>query len=52
MQKLLTFLFSKNISVYAIFDDQNFKDTTSLVLNNFAQNFRIYTIYRENDQTI
>ena len=26
MQKLLTF-FSKNISVYAIFNDQNFNDT-------------------------
>ena len=38
MQKLLTFFFSKNISVYAIFDDQNFNDTltTSLVLNNWA----------------
>ena len=30
MQKLLTFFFSKNISVYAIFNDQSFKD----VLNN------------------
>ena len=36
MQKLLTF-FSKNISVYAIRNDQNFNNmllTTSLVLNN------------------
>ena len=27
MQKLLTFFFSKNISVYAIFNDQSFNDT-------------------------
>ena len=27
MQKLLTFFFSKNISIYAIFNDQSFKDT-------------------------
>ena len=26
MQKLLTFVFSKNISVYAIFNDQSFND--------------------------
>ena len=27
MQKLLTFFFNKNISVYAIFNDQSFNDT-------------------------
>ena len=27
MQKLLTFVFSKNISVCAIFNDQSFNDT-------------------------
>ena len=27
MQKLLTFFFSKNISVYAIFNDQRFNNT-------------------------
>ena len=27
MQKLLTFLSSKNVSIYAIFNDQSFKDT-------------------------
>ena len=27
MQKLLTSFFSKNISVYAIFNDQSFNDT-------------------------
>ena len=27
MQKLLTFFFSKSISIYAIFNDQSFNDT-------------------------
>ena len=39
MQKLLTIFFSKNISVYAIFNDQSFKDTLSndiVVLVNWA----------------
>ena len=26
MQKLLTFFFSKNINIYAIFNDQSFND--------------------------
>ena len=34
MQKLLTFFFSKNIIVYAIFSDQSFNDM--LVLNDWA----------------
>ena len=36
--KSYSHFFSKNISVYAIFDDQRFNDTltTSLVLNNWA----------------
>ena len=34
MQKLLTFFFSKNISVYAIFNDQSFNDT--LTSNNVS----------------
>ena len=38
MQNLLTFFFSKNISIYAIFNDQSFNDT-SLVLNNWALDF-------------
>ena len=40
MQKLLTF-FSKNISIYAIFNDQRFNNTlklmTLLILNKLAQ---------------
>ena len=36
MQKLLTF-FSKNISVYAIFDDQNFNDTFTNNIVSFEQ---------------
>ena len=36
MQKLLTF-FSKNISVYAIFDDQNFNDTLTNNIISFEQ---------------
>ena len=44
MKKLLTFFFvlSKNISFYAIFNDQNFNNTlttTSLVLNNNILSF-------------
>ena len=35
MQKLLTFFFSKNISIYAIFNDQSVNDT--LVLKSWAQ---------------
>ena len=33
MQKLLTFFFSRNISVYAIFDDQRFNDTLINAIN-------------------
>ena len=36
MQKLLTF-FSKNISVYAIFDDQNFNDMLTNDIVTFEQ---------------
>ena len=36
MQKLLTF-FSKNISVYAIFDDQSFNDTLTNDIGSFEQ---------------
>ena len=36
MQKLLTFFFSKNISVYVIFNDESFNDRLT---NNWAQNF-------------
>ena len=44
MKKLLTF-FSKNISIYAIFNDQSFNDTLTndLVLNNWALMFYNYT---------
>ena len=37
MQKLLTFFFSKTISIYAIFDDQNFNDMLSNDIINFEQ---------------
>ena len=36
MQKLLTF-FSKNISIYAIFNDQNFNDTLTNHTVSFEQ---------------
>ena len=36
MQKLLTF-FSKNISIYAIFNDQSFNDTLTNVIVSFEQ---------------
>ena len=36
MQKLLTF-FSKNISVYATFNDQNFNDTLTNDIASFEQ---------------
>ena len=36
MQKLLTF-FSKNISVYAIINDQSFNDTLTNVIVSFEQ---------------
>ena len=36
MQKLLTF-FSKNISVYTIFNDQNFNDTLTNNIFSFEQ---------------
>ena len=37
MQKLLTIFFSKNISVYAIFNDQNFNDTLTNDIVRFDQ---------------
>ena len=39
MQKLFTFLhvFSKNINVYAIFNDQSFNDTLTNNIVNFEQ---------------
>ena len=37
MQKLLTFFFSKNISVYAIFNDQSFSDTLTNEIVSFEQ---------------
>ena len=37
MQKLLTFFFSKNISVYAIFYDQSFNDTLTNDIVSFEQ---------------
>ena len=33
LQKLLTFFFSKNISAYAIFNDQSFNDTLTNDIN-------------------
>ena len=44
MQKLLTYFFSKNISVYAIFDEQTFNDTLTndiVSLNNWALDFSV-----------
>ena len=37
MQKLLTFFFSKNISAFAIFNDQNFNDTLTNDIVSFEQ---------------
>ena len=37
MQKLLTFFFSKNIIVYAIFNDQSFNDTLTNNIVSFEQ---------------
>ena len=37
MQKLLTFFFSKNISIYAIFNDQRFNDTLTNDIVSFEQ---------------
>ena len=37
MQKLLTFFFSKNISVYAIFNDQSFNNTLTINIISFEQ---------------
>ena len=37
MQKLLTFFFSKNISVYAIFNDQSFNNTLTNDILSFEQ---------------
>ena len=42
MQKLLTFFFSKNISIFAIFTDQNFNDTLTndiIILTNDIVSF-------------
>ena len=37
MQKLLTFFFSKNISIYGIFNDQSFNDTLTNDIVSFEQ---------------
>ena len=37
MQKLLTLFFSKNISIYAIFNDQRFNDTLTNDIISFEQ---------------
>ena len=37
MQKLLTFFFSKSISMYAIFNDQSFNDTLTNDIVSFEQ---------------
>ena len=50
MQKLLTF-FSKNISLYAIFNDQNFNDTLTNDIVSFEQldpdDYLIYPKYSD-----
>ena len=47
MQKLHTLVFSKNISIYAIFYDQSFNDTLTNDIFSFEQlgpdNFASYT---------
>ena len=37
MQKLLTFFFSENISIYAIFNDQSFNDKLTNDIVSFEQ---------------
>ena len=37
MQNLLTFIFSKNISVYSIFNDQSFNDMLTNDIVSFEQ---------------
>ena len=37
IQKLLTFFFSKNISIYAIFNDQSFNNTLTYIIVSFEQ---------------
>ena len=37
MQKLLTFFFSKNVSIYSIFNDQIFNDTLTNDIVSFEQ---------------
>ena len=37
MQKLLTFFFSKNTSIYAIFNDQSFNNMLTNGIVNFEQ---------------
>ena len=36
-EKLLTFFFSKNINVYAVFDDQSFNNTLTKDIVSFEQ---------------
>ena len=37
MQKILTFFFSENISIYVIFNDQSFNDTLTNDIVSFEQ---------------
>ena len=51
----ITFFFSKNISIHAIFNDQTFNDTLtiSLVLNNWAQEFtNVGSLDRKGEKSI
>ena len=45
MQKLLTFCFSKNISLYAIFNDQSFNDTLTNDIGSFELGPGQYFLY-------
>ena len=45
MQKLLTFFFSKNISIYTIFNDQSFNDTLNNDIISFEQLGPVTCIY-------
>ena len=47
MQKLVTFFFSKNIGIYAIFNDPSFNDTLSNDIVSFEQ-LVVYTNHRSN----
>ena len=48
MQKIFTFFLSKNISVYAIFNDQSFADTLTNEIVSFEQLGPCYVLQNKN----